>query len=192
MHQNPFKLSPGAIIMAGALLAISDLSRASTEETPAFWLNSGKQVIQASEKLKVNASTAKNVILFVGDGMGVSTITAARILEGQSKPDNRGGEENALSFETLPYLALSKTYSINQQTSDSAPTMTAMITGVKTNDGELSVGKDVVRQEKNASVIDAHKVKTLLEQAEDKGLSTGIVSTARITHATPAACYTIS
>jgi len=76
-----------------------------------------------------------------------------RILEGQSKPNNRGGEENSLSFERLPYLALSKTYSVNQQTPDSAPTMTAMITGVKTNDGELSVGMEVARQEKNAGVI---------------------------------------
>lgn len=190
MRDNELKLTSSAVVLAGLLLAVSGTSRAeNTQETPEFWLESGKNSIIAAEKLNPNEHYAKNVILFVGDGMGVSTVTAARILEGQSKPNNRGGEENSLSFERLPYLALSKTYSVNQQTPDSAPTMTAMITGVKTNDGELSVGMEVARQEKNAGVINDHKVKTLLEQAEEKGLSTGIVSTARITHATPAACY---
>lgn len=190
MSDNEFKLNFSASVLAGILLAISDVSRASNDiETPKFWLDSGKVSIKASEKLGRNENQAKNVILFVGDGMGISTITAARILEGQSKANNRGGEESSLSFEQLPYLALSKTYSVNQQTPDSAPTMTAMITGVKTNDGELSVGMAVARQEKSATIITANKVKTLLEQAEEKGLSTGIVSTARLTHATPAACY---
>ncbi|MDD5579169.1 MAG: alkaline phosphatase [Methylobacter sp.] len=190
MRDDELKLTAGTIILAGLLLVVSSPSRAeNTLETPEFWLESGKNSIKAAERLHPKGHHAKNVILFVGDGMGISTITAARIFEGQSKPNNRGGEENSLSFEQLPYLALSKTYSVNQQTPDSAPTMTAMITGVKTNDGELSVGMEVARQEKNADVINANKVKTLLEQAEEKGLSTGIVSTARITHATPAACY---
>ena len=54
---------------------------------------------------------AKNVILFVGDGMGVATVTAARILEGQRRGEL--GEENLLAFERFPHLALSKTYSSN-------------------------------------------------------------------------------
>lgn len=177
-------------VLASILMAISaPAATESVPETPAYWLESGQNSLKAAERLTANRGYAKNVILFVGDGMGISTITAARILEGQSKPGNRGGEENSLSFETAPYLALSKTYSTNQQTPDSAPTMTAIITGVKTNDGELSVGMQVARQEKSADIINAYKVKTLLEQAEEKGLSTGVVSTARVTHATPAACY---
>lgn len=190
MRDNELKLTSGAVLLGGFLLAATHSAKAeNTLETPEFWLESGKESIKASVKLNPNEHKAKNVILFVGDGMGISTITAARIFEGQTKPDNRGGEENSLSFERLPYLALSKTYSVNQQTPDSAPTMTAMITGVKTNDGELSVGMQVHRQEKNADEINAYKVKTLLEQAEERGLSTGIISTARLTHATPAACY---
>lgn len=86
------------------------------------------------------------MILFVGDAMGVSTVTAARILEGQMQ--GKDGEKNALAFEKLPYLALSKTCSTNQQTSDSAPTITAMVTGVKTSDGVLSIDEKVTRQEK--------------------------------------------
>ena len=130
---------------------------------------------------------AKNVILFIGDGMGISTVTASRILEGQIQ--GRDGEKNSLAFEKLPYLALSKTYSANQQTSDSAPTMTAIITGVKTSDGVLSVDQSVARQEKNNAVVQAHKLTTLLELAEARGMATGVVTTARVTHATPAATY---
>ena len=61
---------------------------------------------------------ARNKILFVGDDMGVSTVTAARIIEGQFL--GGAGEENALRFEQFPNLALSKTYNTNQQTADSA------------------------------------------------------------------------
>jgi alkaline phosphatase len=190
MRNNKFKLTSVAMLLASSLLTVSAVSNAETiSENPKFWLDSGKQSLADAEKLKPNENNAKNVILFVGDGMGISTITAARIFEGQSKPNNRGGEENSLSFEKFPYVALSKTYSADQQTPDSAPTMTAIITGVKTNDGELSVGMAVARKEKNADVVNANKVKTLLEQAEENGLSTGIVTTARLTHATPAACY---
>lgn len=189
MHDDAFK-TISAIILAGALLAGIDAARAeAVQETAEFWLQSGKQVVEAAEQLKLSRRHAKNVILFVGDGMGISTITAARILEGQSKPNNRGGEENSLSFESFPYLALSKTYSVNQQTPDSAPTMSAIITGVKTNDGELSVGMQVARREKSIERVNAYQTKTLIEQAEEHGLATGIVSTARVTHATPGACY---
>ncbi len=151
------------------------------------WLNDGAASLAAAKKLVPNVKRAKNVILFVGDGMGVSTVTAARIFEGQQK--GLDGERNKLAFEKLPYLALSKTYSTNQQTSDSAPTMTAMVAGVKTNDGILSLNQSVARNEPSNTVIQANKVVTILEQAEASGRATGVVSTARVTHATPAACY---
>ena len=66
------------------------------------------------------------MILFVGDGMGVSTVTAARILEGQL--NGNYGEENELFFETFPNVALSKTYNTDSQVPDSAGTMAAMVT----------------------------------------------------------------
>lgn len=188
-HQTP-KSSITSLVLGGTFLLISTtLSAQPLQESPTFWLESGKQAIKASEQLKPSRRHAKNVILFIGDGMGISTITAARILEGQSKPGNRGGEENSLSFERFPYLALSKTYSVNQQTPDSAPTMSAMITGIKTNDGVLSVGAQVQRREKDLAKVNSFHSKTLFEQAEEHGLATGIVTTARVTDATPAACY---
>jgi alkaline phosphatase len=156
-------------------------------EDASTWLNDGAASLAAAKKVVPNVKRAKNIILFVGDGMGVSTVSAARIFEGQQKGVD--GERNKLAFEKLPYVALSKTYSANQQTSDSAPTMTAMVAGVKTNDGILSLNQSVARSEPSNTVIQANKVATILEQAEASGRATGIISTARITHATPAATY---
>ncbi len=127
----------------------------------------------------------RNVILFVGDGMGVSTVTAARILAGQLAGGS--GEEHTLSFESFPQVALVKTYNTDQQVPDSAGTMTAMITGEKTRAGVLSVSAGVQRGDCAGAL--ANPLTTLLEQAEAAGYATGIVSTATITHATPGATY---
>ncbi|HZI20848.1 MAG TPA: alkaline phosphatase [Pyrinomonadaceae bacterium] len=149
------------------------------------WYNDGRRAVEAAKRLRAQRGRARNVILFVGDGMGVSTVTAARILQGQRRGES--GEENFLSFERLPYVALSKTYSVNQQTADSAPTMTAIITGVKTNDRLISVSQNVVRGDH--TTVRGNELPTLLQLAEQAGLSTGVVSTATVTHATPASCY---
>jgi alkaline phosphatase len=133
------------------------------------WFAGGQAALQKAKKLKPVEGRARNVILFVGDGMGVSTVTAARILEGQLQ--GHSGEENQLAFEQLPYLALSKTYSVNQQTPDSAPTMNAMMTGVKTNDGIFGVGEAVRRKETRWSVVNSNRLMSLLELAELRGLS---------------------
>lgn len=68
------------------------------------WEKDGRQAVEQAKRLRARSGHAKNVILFVGDGMGITTITAARILEGQLRGES--GEENSLSFEKLPYLAL--------------------------------------------------------------------------------------
>ncbi len=155
------------------------------EETSDTWKRDGLNRIMQARNLNFKRKKAKNVILFVGDGMGISTLTAARILEGQMRGES--GEENYLSFEQFPFLALSKTYSVNQQTSDSAPTAAAIMTGVKTNEGVLSVNQNVLFGDYKA--VENNKTKTLLEMAEENGKSTGVVSTARLTHATPASTY---
>ncbi|GGA87441.1 alkaline phosphatase [Neiella marina] len=153
-------------------------------QTTSSWYQDAQTKIAA--KLARSQSTkAKNVILFVGDGMGVSTLTAARILEGQM--GGNMGEEGYLSFETFPYSALVKTYNVDAQTPDSAGTMTAMMSGAKTDVGVIGVDEDIVRGD--CSTVAGNEMITALELAELKGLSTGIISTARITHATPAATY---
>lgn len=154
----------------------------------------GNSWFSAAEKQVADAKTAideiiktkgkgKNIILFVGDGMGVSTVTAARIFDGQNK--GMLGEENSLSFEKMPFSGLAKTYNVDAQTPDSAGTMTAMMTGVKTDVGVVGVDQSVER----GDCTQGGDLVTALELAEIGGMSTGIVSTARITHATPAAAY---
>jgi alkaline phosphatase len=149
------------------------------------WFKSAESKVDGSKAYSVTAGSAKNVILFVGDGMGVSTVTAARILEGQLK--GMLGEENVLSFGKFPFAGLAKTYNVDAQTPDSAGTMTAMMSGVKTDVGVIGVDEDIVRGD--CSTVAGNELITALELAEIAGKSTGIVSTARITHATPAATF---
>jgi alkaline phosphatase len=155
------------------------------QESPQQWYRDGARAAREGAELRPKAGKARNVILFIGDGMGLSTITAARILQGQLKGGS--GEENSLSFERFPYVSLSKTYSVDGQTPDSAPTMTAMMTGIKTRQGVLGVSQNVTYN--NCASARGNGVSTYLEVAEALGMATGIVSTARITHATPAATY---
>ena len=153
-------------VTTSVLLACPGWLSAAGPQTPEDWFISGQQTVQSMKRLRRNNRRAKNVILFVGDGMGVSTVTAARILDGQLRGES--GEENQLSFETLPFLALSKTYSVNQQTSDSAPTMSAMVTGIKTKDGLISVNHNVVRGD--YTTVAGNEVTTILELAEQRGV----------------------
>lgn len=188
MHCHTRKpLAAALVLTLTACTALAAPPAVQGPEKVEDWWNAGRKFIEESRKARPVFHRARNVILFVGDGMGVSTVTAARILDGQMK--GMKGEENRLFFETLPYLALSKTYSWDQQTSDSAPTITAMVTGYKAREGMLSVDHTTARGECDASVVAARSLPTILEQAAAAGKSTGVVSTARITHATPAAHY---
>ena len=128
---------------------------------------------------------AKNVILFIGDGMGISTITAARIYEAQKRGET--GEENSLSFERFPNVALVKTYNTNAQVPDSAGTATAMNSGVKTSIGVIGIGPEA--QKGVCTDALAHPLPLIGEEAKRRGLALGIVTTTRLTHATPAAVY---
>lgn len=140
---------------------------------------------QANNEAVTESGKAKNVILFVGDGMGISTVTAARILAGQL--EGGMGEDYQLSFETMPYSGFVKTYNVDAQTPDSAGTMTAMVSGVKTDVGVIGVDEDIERGV--CSTVAGNELVTSLELAEIAGKATGLISTARITHATPAATY---
>jgi alkaline phosphatase len=149
------------------------------------WYRAGRAAVREARALTPRQDRAKNVILFVGDGMSPTTVTAARIRAGQLA--GAPGEENLLSFEKLPHLALAKTWNTDAQVPDSAGTMTALVSGVKTKAGVLGLS-DLARVG-DASTVAASRVPTLFEEAEQRGLATGIVTTARVTHATPGACY---
>ena len=138
------------------------------------------------------AVVPKNVIFFLGDGMGLTTMTAARIYA--------VGEDGELTMDTLPETAFIKTFSRDAQVTDSAPSMAAYMTGVKMNNEVISMSAETVAKDpvndangnklgNNCGTGNGTSATTLLELAKAKGLSAGVVSTARITHATPAATY---
>jgi alkaline phosphatase len=126
------------------------------------------------------AKPPRNVILFVGDGMGVAVVTAARIhkgaLEGLATP-----AEGLLIMEGAPRGALVHTWSADNLVTDSAAAITALVTGHKVPNAFLSA---MARADGGVDSLT-----TLLELAEAQGLATGLVTTTRITHATPAGLY---
>ncbi len=119
---------------------------------------------------------AKNVIVLIADAGGIPTLNAAS-WHGYGAPQK-------LYIQSWPYLALSDTSPADYTVTDSAAGMTAIVTGVKTLNGVLSMGPDTERGKRDGTIL-----KTLLEYAEERGLSTGVVSNMNITDATPGACY---
>lgn len=118
--------------------------------------------------------TARNVILFLGDAGGIPTLNAAGVYA-HDRPQS-------LFIQSMPHIALSDTSSLNRWVSDSGAGMTAIMTGQKTNNAMVSAVP-------TADGADVTPVKTLLEYAEERGLSTGVITNKAIWDATPAACY---
>ena len=166
-------LGKAALVASAFTLALSACTTAQTSTAP---VASAPPAAQAK---------AKNVILFIGDGIGISTITAARIYAGQKL--GKSGEEHVLPFETFENVALVKTYNTNAQTPDSAGTATAMHSGVKTKIGMLGIGPEAITGDCASGA--GHELPLLGEEVKRRGLALGIISTARITHATPASVY---
>lgn len=171
---------------ASLFLTVADSGVAQTiPQAGDSYFTAARATLREKLALTPNTKRAKNVILFVGDGMGLSTVTAGRIYQGQKR--GADGESNRLAMEQLPYLALSKTYTHDAQVADSAPTATAMVTGVKTSNDMIGVNQTTKLNDCAGSI--GKEVMTAFELAEKAALSTGIVSTARIVHATPAATF---
>ena len=172
-RRSPFTFGLAILAAAVAGCAVEAMGaptpEAETPETP----KSESQEVAASQR-------AKNVILFIGDGMGVSTVSATRVFS--------VGVDGNLVMDTLPYSALSRTADADHITADSASTMTAMMTGVSANSGVLGFGSSTEFGDFNGNG-DGPRLTTLLEKAKQSGMRAGVVSTARVTHATPAACY---
>ncbi|KAK2148445.1 hypothetical protein LSH36_497g01016 [Paralvinella palmiformis] len=226
------------------------------------WFELGESYIKEALTKKRIDNIAKNVILFIGDGMGASTVTAARIYKGQKS--GNPGEETVLNFEDFPNVALSKhllidtlhkesvnvslqiqflangavlwyqrakyhkmhaiifkvwqnltdgevsakhllklcsrlsgptisvksepdTYNVDRQVADSAGTATAMMSGFKTKFGLIGVNQNVIT--KDCKSATGNEVDTMLDWSEEDGKWSGLVTTTRLTHATPAAAY---
>jgi alkaline phosphatase len=172
-------------LAACAAVAAVAVAAAPAPESAERWYAEGASALARALALEPQRGAAKNVILFIGDGMGITTVTAARIFDGQLRGES--GEENTLAFEQLPHVALAKTYNTNQQTPDSAGAMTAIMTGVKTKAGLIGVNQRARRGD--CASAQGNELQTFLEQAELLGLATGVVTTSAVTHATPAATY---
>ncbi len=111
-----------------------------------------------------NTPIAKNIIFLIGDGMGLTQISAGMYLNG-----------NKTALEKFPVIGIHKSHSENNLVTDSAAGATAFASGVKTVNG--AIGMDHLGQ----------NYETILEEAERKGLATGLLTTSTIVHATPAA-----
>ncbi|MFM9863498.1 MAG: alkaline phosphatase [Micropepsaceae bacterium] len=172
-----------------ALIATSSAAFANPlPQTKDPYYTSADRHLRETLARRPNTRPAKNIILFVGDGMGVTTVTAARIYQGQKA--GRDGVSNKLTFETLPYAAFSRTYSHDSSVTDSAPSASAMTTGIKSRNGTLNVHSNVAENDCAAGL--AHPATSIAELAERIGMATGAVTTTRLTHATPAAVYSHS
>ncbi len=121
-----------------------------------------------SQAISSLGGTVKNVILLVGDGMGFNQILAARV----SLED---GAYSRLNLDTMPYTGFSINFSQNHLVTDSAAAATALATGFRTDNGRL------------ATFPDGTGLASIMLRAKERGLSTGIVTTAKVVDATPAA-----
>ncbi|XP_038571572.1 LOW QUALITY PROTEIN: alkaline phosphatase, intestinal, tandem duplicate 1 [Micropterus salmoides] len=175
----------GPILLAMGWAATQSQALYDLEKEPAYWDAQARATLDAALKLRPRHHQAKNIILFLGDGMGVSTVSAARILRGQM--EGRSGEETMLAMDSFPYVALSKTYSVDKQVADSASTATAYHCGVKANSKTVGLSAKAVAYECNTTF--GNEVYSVLRRAKAQGKSVGIVTTTRVQHASPAAAY---
>ena len=119
------------------------------------------------KKLKTVDRKAKNIILLIGDGMGINQVTAYRIA--------KGGPNYISAFDKFPFSGLIKTHAVDTLITDSPAAATAFSSGIKTVNGYLGVNKD------------KQVVRNITEMLHEKGYVTSLVATSEITHATPAA-----
>ncbi|XP_072046184.1 alkaline phosphatase-like [Amphiura filiformis] len=150
------------------------------------WKKYGRDELQkALKKQELNKNLAKNVIIFIGDGMDLTTVTAARILKGQQK--GLAGEEEKIVWETFPYTGLLKTYATDRQIPDSAATATALFCGVKTKSSTIGVDDRI--EVENCATQEGASVDSVMVDAQEMGKSTGIVTNSYVSDATPGAMY---
>ncbi|MDC9817528.1 alkaline phosphatase [Acinetobacter nosocomialis] len=152
-------------------------------QSPAF-VQSTSTSVQPSKQ-------PQRVVFFLGDGMGITTLTAVRIYA--------VGEDGQLPIDQLPESAFVRTFSEGAQVTDSAPSMGAYMTGVKMKNEVISMQTGTIAVEPNQAGNhqcgtnpqnqNKQDTQTLLELAKARGWGTGVVTTTRITHATPASTY---
>lgn len=120
------------------------------ELTSAYWRDLALKVVDEHNKRVENKNIAKNLILFLGDGLSIPTITATR--------SYISDDGDPLSFEKFPYTGMSKTYCVDRQVADSACTATAYLGGVKANFETIGVSARVPNQDCDLQKIPLNQV----------------------------------
>lgn len=144
------------------------------------WLKAQIKVQTIKQKpFTVNIRTAKNVILFIGDGVSLSSTAATRVY--------LGGEDVYTAYDKFQHFGLSKTYCVDRQVPDGASAATALLTGVKNNFGVIGLSPNVTRGQ--CTYSSSEVLHNIVKWAQDAGKATGIVTTASVTDATSAAAY---
>ncbi|XP_068633102.1 membrane-bound alkaline phosphatase-like [Battus philenor] len=157
------------------------------EKHASFWRKSAATTLKSKLHETKNINKAKNGIMFIGDGMSLATVMAARTFAGQME---RGlGEDNILEFEKFPVTGLARTYCIDAQVPDSACTATSYLTGVKTKYGVIGLDGNVTRGSCYSQLYEKNWASSIGQWALDNGLDVGLVTTTRVTHASPAGMY---
>lgn len=151
------------------------------EFTSEYWLEQAKDFVEQQLKKAPNMKKAKNVILFLGDGMSHPSIASARVL--------MGGEEQKLAFENFPFTASSKTYCVNKQVADSACTATAYLSGVKANYETIGVTAQATAGNCADNQDESKRTESIASWAMRAGKEAGFVTTTRVTHASPSGVY---
>ncbi|XP_055842601.1 alkaline phosphatase, tissue-nonspecific isozyme-like [Episyrphus balteatus] len=151
------------------------------EDLNSYWLNHGKSFLRAKLAREPNTKRAKNAIVFMGNGMGLSTIAATR--------SYIGGIEKQLSFEKFPYTGLSKTYSVDRIVTDSATAATAYLCGIKSTTGTIGMNAETRRGDCLDTKNSTKYVESIGKWALDAGKSIGFITTTTVTHASPGGLY---
>lgn len=118
----------------------------------------------------------KNVVFFIGDGMGIASVTGGRIWA--------HGANGSLNIEKMPFSGFVKTFSSSDFVTDSAASATALASGVKTYNGAIGLTDPMLDPTGKSRPLE-----TLVDLAKRMGKSVGVISTAGVTHATPASFY---
>lgn len=176
----------GLLAQSAASLAQETAGETGPSQSADPWYAGAERALAERLERRPVEGRARNVILMIGSGAGVGAMTAIRIHSGQAAGGS--GEDFETAVETLPHLALAKTYTVNAQTPDGAAAATALMTGVKTRSGTLGLDQSVRRGLCGSGA----RLDAIGDLFAADGRAVGFVSTARITHATPAAGYAAS
>lgn len=156
------KLLTILVFLGTTVLAQDQYLKAKSEDSEKIYVSKNSYTVKEFPQ-KFKGNKPKNIVLLIGDGMGVSEVFAGLT-----------GNKGHLFLENCKHIGFSKTQSSDNYITDSAAGGTALSAGVKTYNG--AIGVDAA----------GNPVKTIVEEASEKGLATGLVSTSAITHATPA------